>query len=327
MKWDKHQFDRGVRELGKRLTHAEHRVLITMASYADSDGAGVFVSVKRLAENCGMTKETVIAARRSLEAKHLIRCTHVGGGRKNPSRYRILNVPAHLQADGKKGPAEGGVTRQQSVGSVDPFTEEKGSGQKSERVGSERNKGSDEPERTYPVTYPIDQAASRARAREDDPGNDRAVQLVREAIPDSRYSQPTLQGLRGHVRQMLSEGRNPNDIRVGLRSWESRTDAYSPNLLPYLVDDAVKAGTPTVEGPHKASAFERKSLANLKLFLSAGDPSQKYERDALITTYGEYAVTALEQEEAGKHRAHAVVDGQVLDVTYEPELPAAQGDT
>lgn len=314
--WNKLRFDRHVRGLGKRLTHAEHRVLTTMASYADPDGTNVFVSLKRLADDCGMTKETVITARESLEAKGLLQCVYRGGrGRGNSSRYRVLNVPKALLPGDKK------------VGSTDPLTDHKRSDREREKVGSDGKKRSAEPTRPTPVPTPIDQQHARAKPSLD--ADDPAAQLVRSVIPDNRYSRQTIRGLRRRVEQMLADDNDPEMIRRGLRQWDSRPDARTPALLPNLVDDETKANKPAGPTARPPTAWDRKALAGLKVLLShATRPDQVPDRRYLVDHYGDWAVTTVERELTATLRDdNRVVDAQVVDVTYEPELPSAQGDT
>ena len=70
-------------------SHTQKLILLNLADHANDCGV-CWPSTKRIAEQCGLSRQTVISQLKGMEAAGLIAVTRTGGGLKNPNRYRLI---------------------------------------------------------------------------------------------------------------------------------------------------------------------------------------------------------------------------------------------
>jgi len=60
-----------------------------MATYANRDGGNIFVGVRRLCHDTGLSRATVLRAQAELQRAGMLIVTRSGGGRGRPTTYRL----------------------------------------------------------------------------------------------------------------------------------------------------------------------------------------------------------------------------------------------
>lgn len=72
-----------------RLALTEKMVLICMAAYAEHDGTGIYVTVNRMAEECGISDRAVQLTIKKLIARDILVMINPGCGRNRSTEYAI----------------------------------------------------------------------------------------------------------------------------------------------------------------------------------------------------------------------------------------------
>jgi biotin operon repressor len=95
-----------------KLPASRKSVAIMLASFANADGTNTYPSLPKLAVMAGLTQNRAREHVQALEAIGLLICVKRGGGRRNPSVYRLVRpdltaLPLVLDPDMEPMPAEG----------------------------------------------------------------------------------------------------------------------------------------------------------------------------------------------------------------------------
>lgn len=92
---------------GAGLSSAEFRVLVVLATYSDKNMLNAHPGVKRLVEDTGLARSTVIAALGVLQERGWIRMTEQGGNQFGKGIANVYSI--HTPGPTHKGPIQGSV--------------------------------------------------------------------------------------------------------------------------------------------------------------------------------------------------------------------------